>query len=67
MPEGAPLQVLQELAYLGEACVSSDARSRPLMGCSAADRDSVVGRLAEIKQSLDGTTSSSDPQGWDPV
>ena len=68
MPGSAPLQVLQELAYLGEACVSADASSRPLMGCSPADRESVVGRLAEIELSLSGATSSgSDPLGWEPV
>ena len=68
MPGSAPLQVLQELAYLGEACVGSDVSSRPLMGCSPADRESVVGRLAEIAQSLSGTTSSgSDPLGWEPA
>ena len=68
MPGSAPLQVLQELAYLGEACVSADASSRPLMGCSPADRESVVGRLAEIEQSLSGATSSgSDPLGWEPT
>ena len=55
MPGSAPLQVLLELAYLGEACVSSDVSSRPLMGCQVADRESVMGRLAEIKQSLGGT------------
>ena len=68
MPGSAPLQVLQELAYLGEACVSADASSRPLMGCSPADRESVVGRLAEIQQSLSGTASSgNDDLGWEPV
>ena len=68
MPGSAPLQVLHELAYLGEACVGSDVSSRPLMGCSPADRESVVGRLAEIAQSLSGTTSSgSDPLGWEPA
>ena len=68
MPGSAPLQVLQELAYLGEACVGSDVSSRPLMGCSPADRESVVGRLAEIEQSLRSATSSgSDPLGWEPA
>ena len=68
MPGSAPLQVLQELAYLGEACVGSDVSSRPLMGCSPADRESVVGRLAEIEQSLIGATSSgSDSLGWEPA
>ena len=68
LPGSAPLQVLQELAYLGEACVSADASSRPLMGCSPADRESVVGRLAEIELSLSGATSSgSDPLGWEPA
>ena len=68
MPGSAPLQVLQELAYLGEACVGSDVSSRPLMGFSPADRESVVGRLAEIEQSLSGATSSgSDTLGWEPA
>ena len=68
MPGSAPLQVLQELAYLGEGCVSADASSRPLMGSSPADRESVVGRLAEIEQSLSGATSfGSDPLGWEPA
>ena len=68
MPGSAPLQVLQELAYLGEACVGSDVSSRPRMGCSPADRESVVGRMAEIEQSLSGATSSgSDPLGWEPA
>ena len=68
MPGSAPLQVLQELAYLGEACVSADASKRPLMGCSPADRESVVGRLAEIEQSLSSATSSgSDALGWEPA
>ena len=68
MPGSAPLQVLQELAYLGEACISADARSRPLMGCSPSDKESVVGRLAEIEQLLGGTTSSGcDPPGQEPA
>ena len=68
MPGGAPLQVLQELAYLGEVCVGLDVSSRPVMGCSPADRESVVGRLAEIEQSLSGATSSgSDPLVWEPA
>ena len=68
LPGSAPLQVIQELAYLGEACVSADASSRPLMGCSPADRESVVGRLAEIQQSLSGTASSgNDDLGWEPA
>ena len=67
MPGSAPLQVLQELAFLGEACVSADASSRPHMGCSPSDKESVVGRLAEIEQLLGGTTSSgSDPSGKEP-
>ena len=51
MPGVAPLQAVQELVYVGEACVSSDANCRPLVGllscrqgvgCSAAGRDRVV-------------------------
>ena len=68
MPGSAPLQVLQELAFLGEACVSADASSRPRMGCSPSDKELVVGRLAEIEQLLGGTTSSgSDPPGKEPA
>ena len=68
MPGSAPLQVLQELVFLGEACVSADTCSRPRMGCSPSDKESVVGRLAEIEQLLGGTTSSgSDPPEKEPV
>ena len=58
MPGSAPLQALQELAYLGEACLSMDVTCRPLMGCSAEDKESVVGRLAHIVQSLGDSTKS---------
>ena len=68
MPGSAPLQALQELAFLAEACLSLDVNSHPLMGCSAADMKRIAGWLAEVEQSLGGTTSSgSDALGLEPV
>ena len=56
----APRQVLHDLAQLGAACVSIDAACRPRMGCTSAERDSIVGRLADILQSLSRETPTGD-------
>ena len=57
MPGAAPPQVLQDLAFLGAACVSMDLAFRPQMGSSYADTgDSIVQRLEEIEQYLTGTS-----------
>ena len=48
MPTSAPQEALQDLAYLGAACMSLNVACRPDMGCTTKDRDSIVGRLAVI-------------------
>ena len=48
VPEDTPRHALLDLIHLGAACVCMKAACRPRMGCTAADRDSVVGRLAWI-------------------
>ena len=68
MPESAPLHALQHLAFLGAACMSMDAACRPHMGCVPSDTGSIVGRLAEIQESLSGDPStSSTHRDWEPV
>lgn len=51
----APKRALQDLAFLGAACLSLDTACRPLMNFADADvMDTIVGRLKAIEWSISG-------------
>ena len=58
----SPRNVMHGLAQLGTACVSMDPACRPRMGCTAADRDSIVGRLVKIQKVLSGESPTDSDQ-----
>ena len=67
MPGTAPQQVLQELAFLGAACVSTETNYRPNMGAAdKSDKDTVVERLAALEELLSGSsTEVRDQRAWE--